>query len=234
MEIFVMSETKILDALAKAVIDGNDEAARKAAAEAINENVDPIKAIKEGLAKGMSVIGEKFHKFEVFLPHVMLAADAMKEAASLLEKNIGVERKAEITHGKVVIGTVFGDIHDIGKNLLATLLSVEGFEVYDLGSDVPVKMFLNKAKDVEADIIAMSCLMSPSMFYQKDLIEYLRDKGTRSKYYVIIGGGPIHAEWTKKICADGYGRYADDGVNICKQFMKENMDKPLKEPIIKS
>jgi trimethylamine corrinoid protein len=160
MEIFVMSETKILDALAKAVIDGNDEAARKAAAEAINENVDPIKAIKEGLAKGMSVIGEKFHKFEVFLPHVMLAADAMKEAASLLEKNIGVERKAEITHGKVVIGTVFGDIHDIGKNLLATLLSVEGFEVYDLGSDVPVKMFLNKAKDVEADIIAMSCLMS--------------------------------------------------------------------------
>jgi corrinoid protein of di/trimethylamine methyltransferase len=227
-----MTETKILDSLCKAVIDGDEVFAKKLAEESITKGIDPLLAIKEGLAKGIAVIGEKFSNFEVFLPEVMLAADAMKIAMDVLIPTISKERLDEARPGVVVIGTVYGDIHDIGKNLVAAMLSVAGFEVNDLGGDVPVKTFIEKAKELKADIIAMSCLLSPSMFYQKGVIKYLRDAGIRKDYYVIVGGGPITPEFAKEIGADGWGKYSDDGVEVCKRFMKESLPRPLKEPII--
>jgi corrinoid protein of di/trimethylamine methyltransferase len=228
-----MSEKELLEKLANAVIDGDEKVAKKVAKKVNAANVDPVKAIQEGLAKGMSVVGEKFSKFEIFLPNVMLAADAMKAGLSILEPMIEEERKSEVTVGKVVIGTVFGDIHDIGKTLVATMLSVAGFEVHDLGCDVPSMKFIETAEEIEADIIAMSSLVTPSMFYQKDVINYLKDMQKRDRYYVIVGGGPITPAWAEEIVADGYGKYASDAVTIAKRLILEKPSGPLKEPIIK-
>lgn len=228
-----LSIPEIFERLSKAIVDADEEDARKVAEEAIAAGIDPVRAIKEGLAKGIAVVGEKFRKSEIFLPHVMLASDAMKAAIAVLESRIGSKRMSEVRLGKVVIGTAFGDIHDIGKNLVATMLSVAGFEVHDLGCDVPVMKFIETAEEVKADIIAISCLLSPSMFSQKDVVNYLKDMGIRGKYYVIVGGGSITPEWAKQIGVDGYGRYADDGTEICIRLVTEKPIPPLKEPIVK-
>ena len=218
-----MSETKIMEALAKAVIDGNEEAARKAAAEAINENVDPIKAIKEGLAKGMSIIGEKFHKFEVFLPHVMLSADAMKEAVSLLEKNITAEKKSEINLGKVVIGTVRQDLHDIGKNLVAMMMEGAGFTITDLGVDVSPQSFVQKAEEVGADILAMSALLSTTMPAMRETIAALEEAGMRKKVKVMIGGAPVTENFAREIKADSYAPDAGSAVIAAKKLVNPDV-----------
>lgn len=226
-----MNRLEILNKLAKAVLESNEIGAKRAAEEAIAEGIDPLEAIQEGLAKGMSVIGEKFEKLEVFLPQVMLGAEAMKAAMDVLLPKIAPENLAKARLGKVVIGTVSGDIHDIGKNLVATLLSVAGFEVHDLGSDVPAKKFVEKAEEIEADIIALSCLLTPSMFFQKDVISYLNDMGVRDKYYIILGGGAITPEWVGEIRADGWGKYAEDAVKVCKLLITERPSR-LGEPLI--
>jgi corrinoid protein of di/trimethylamine methyltransferase len=212
--------SEILEKLANAVITGDVDEARKVAEEALKANVDPLEAIKNGLAKGMDVIGKKFHNFEVFLPEVMLAADAMKAGIEILRPYLSAESAAKMSKGKVVIGTVFGDIHDIGKNLVAAMLEAAGFEVYDLGTDCPSTKFVEKAEEVKADIIAMSSLMVTSMFYQKEVVDFLKDAGEREKYWVMVGGGPVTPEWAKEIGADGYGRFADDAVEVAKTLIE--------------
>lgn len=142
---------EILEKLANAVMAGDEEAAKKAAQEAIDAKIDPLDAIKKGLSKGMEVIGKKFANFEVFLPEVMLAADAMKAGIEVLKPHISADRISERSKGRVVIGTVYGDIHDIGKNLVATMLEVARYEVHDLGNDVPPKKFLDKAREVKCE-----------------------------------------------------------------------------------
>ena len=222
---------EILDKLAKAVMAGDEVAAKTAAQEAINAKVDPINAIKNGLSKGMEVIGKKFANFEVFLPEVMLAADAMKAGIGVIRPHISADRMAESQRGKVVIGTVYGDIHDIGKTLVATMLEVAQYEVHDLGNDVQPKKFLEKAREVNADIIAMSCLLTPSMYYQKDVMELMKDMGIRQKTWAMVGGSPITPEWTKEIGADGWGRHADDAVEVANLLMKNG--KELAKPVVK-
>lgn len=228
-----MSEAEMLKRLKNSVIDGDEEAAKKAAADSIEAKVDPVKAVKDGLSEGMREIGEKFANFECFLPQVMLASDAMTAALAVITPHIQTERLAEVRLGKVVIGTVFGDIHDIGKTLVASMLSVSGFEVHDLGCDVPVDKFIQKAEETNADIIALSCLMTPSMYYQKDLINLLKDMKVRNKYFVIVGGGCMTPEWANKISSDAYGKYYDDAIEICKLLLTKEYSPPLKEPIIK-
>ena len=222
---------KILEKLAKAVIDGDEESAKKVAEEALKAKIDPVLAIKGGLTKGIEIVGKKFHDFEVFLPEVILAADAMKAAAAVLKPHIAAERAAEVMRGKAVIGTVRGDIHDIGKNLVAAMLEVAGFEVHDIGTDCPSTKFIEKAKEVGADIIGMSSLMVTSMYYQKEVIDYLKDMNERDKYWVMIGGGPITPEWAIKIGADGYGRFSDDAVEVANTLMEKG--KEVKLPVIK-
>ena len=179
----------------------------------------------------MAVIGEKFGRFEVFLPEVMLAADAMKAGIGVLRPHISEEQMAKQIKGKVVIGTVYGDIHDIGKNLVATMLEVAGYEVYDLGNDVEPKKFLEKVKEVTADIVAMSCLLTPSMYYQKDVIELLKEMDIRDKIWAIIGGSPITPDWTKDVGADGWGRHSDDAVGVANMLMENGSELP--KPVIK-
>jgi corrinoid protein of di/trimethylamine methyltransferase len=227
-----LAKREVLDRLAKAIIEGDEIGAKEASEEALVSGVDPLEAIKHGAAKSMKVVGEKFHNFEIFLPQVMLAADAMKVCMAVLVPKIAEEKRAEASLGKVVIGTVYGDIHDIGKNLVATLLSVAGFEVYDLGVDVPPKRFVEKAEEVKAAVIAMSSLLTTSLLYMSDVMKLLKDRDLRNRYYVIVGGGPTTPEWAERIEADGYGRYADDAAAVCKKLVTENEPPPLPKPCI--
>ncbi|WP_309493352.1 corrinoid protein [Candidatus Hecatella orcuttiae] len=228
-----MSEVDILERLARSVIEMDEEAAKSTAEEAVKTGIDPLKAIKEGLGKGMAVVGQKFHDCEIFLPQVMLAADATKAGVEVLLFKLTAERRSEAIAGKVVIGTVKGDIHDIGKNIVAVMLSAAGFEVHDLGSDVPSMKFVEEAEKVKADIIAMSSLMTTTRLYQQEVADYLKDMGLRNRYYIIIGGGAITPAWAREIGADGYGRLADDGVEVCKQLLGKRVKPPLPEPMIK-
>jgi len=212
-----MTEKEILERLSQAIIDGNEEAAKKAAEEAVKAKINISVVFKEGIEKGMAVISEKFRNHEIFLPSVMLAADAMKSAIDILNPSKEELDKRKV--GTVVIGTTYGDIHDIGKTIVAVMLTLAGFEVHDLGVDVTPKTFVDKADEVKADIIATSSLMSPSMHYTRDVIELLKARGIREKYKVIFGGGAVFQEYAMKIGGDGYGYLAEDGVKLCKEWM---------------
>jgi len=221
---------EILERLSNAIINSDEEAAKKAAVDALKAEIDPMVAITDGLNKGMDVIGERFRKFEIFLPNVMLAADAMKAAVAVLRPHIKPERMTESVRGKVVIGTIFGDVHDIGKNLVAVMLELAGFEVHDLGCDVQPMKFIDKAEEIGANIIAMSSLLTPCMFYHKDVIISLKDMGNREKYWIMVGGGAITPEWAEEIGADGWGRNANDAVEVAKILMKQGRE--VKRPVV--
>ncbi|MEM3715298.1 MAG: cobalamin-dependent protein, partial [Nitrososphaeria archaeon] len=150
----------------------------------------------------------------------------------ILKPRMISDKLEEIKFGKVVIGTVSGDIHDIGKNLVSIMLSVAGFEVYDLGVDVATKTFVKKAEEKDANIIALSSLMTTTRAYQKEVIKYLQDTGKRFKYFVVVGGGAVTSDWAKEIKADGYGKHAEDGVKICKELLGKKVSPPLNSPII--
>ncbi|HJX24142.1 MAG TPA: corrinoid protein [Candidatus Bathyarchaeia archaeon] len=229
-----MDKKELMEDLASRIIEGDENGSEQAALHAVEGGVDPLEAIKLGAGEGMRIVGEKFQNFEIFLPQVMLAADAMKACLKVLLPKISEERRKAAILGKVVIGTISGDIHDIGKNLVAAMLSVAGFEVYDVGVDISPKRFVEKALEVNADIIAISDLLTTSLCFQEDLIRYLADRGLRSNYFVIVGGGPVTPEWAERIGADGYGRYADDGAEICRKLMLDGARPPLKNPIVLS
>lgn len=211
---------QILERLCAAIVDCDADEARVVAQEALEAGIPALEAIEKGAAKGLEIISAKFSAGEAFLPELTLAGDAMKEVLSVLDKALAEEKADTPVLGKVVIGTVYGDMHDIGKNIVGALLSVNGFEVYDLGINVETKKFIEKAKEIGASIIAASTLLTTSMPYQEDLVQYLTDAGLRDKYYYVIGGGPVTAEWAKKIKADGHGRTAADAVEVCKRLVK--------------
>jgi trimethylamine corrinoid protein len=211
--------SSVTEKLKEAIRIGSEKDAREMAEKFVEQGGDPLAAISE-VTVLMQEIGDKFSRFEIFLPEVILAADAVKEALAVLTAKIPEEKKREIRRGKVVIGTVFGDIHDIGKNLVATMLQVAGFEVVDLGADVPSGRFVDEAEKVKADIIAMSSLITPSMIYQKDVIDQLQDMGVRSRYRIMVGGAPVTPQWAERISADGWGKYAEDAVEVAKILME--------------
>ncbi len=210
----------VLKDLEQAVENCDVEAAKEAAKKALEAGVDPIIAIEEGAAKGVRKVGEKFHKGEVFLPHLVMAGDAMTEVIKILEKAIPKEKAKLAKHGTIVIGTVAGDIHDIGKNIVAALLTAAGFEVHDIGKDVPAERFIEKASEVDADVIAASALMTITMPAQRELIEELKRRGLREKYKVAVGGGSVYPEWAKEIGADGYGKDAVEAVEVITRLIE--------------
>lgn len=223
---------QILKRLTDAIVDCDSDEAKKVAQEALDAGVSALEAIEKGASKGLEIISARFSAGEAFLPELTLAGDAMKEVINVLSKALADEKADTPVLGKVVIGTVFGDMHDIGKNIVAGLLSVNGFEVYDIGINVEVKKFLEKAREVGANIIATSTLLTTSMPYQDDLAKYLEDAGVRDQYYYIVGGGPVTADWAAKINADGHGRTATDAVEVCKQLVKSGVKPGSFEPII--
>jgi len=209
----------ILRDLADAVIFMDENKARDVAREALEAGIDAYEAVMEGLAKGMEVVSDKYEREEYFVPEIVLCADAMYAGIEVLRPYIKPEKVKKT--GKVVIGVVEGDIHDIGKNLVKIMLDTAGFEVYDLGRDVPLGKFIEKAEEVKADIIAMSTLMSTTMDGMGRVIEMLKEKGIRRNYKVIIGGGPISQSFADKIGADGYGKDAVEALKLAKKIIEE-------------
>ena len=221
---------EILDRLAKAIIEGDPELASAAAREAVAAGIPPLEAIEKGANRGLEIVGDRFGKFEIFLPELILAGDAMNAALPVLLESLSAAEAKSLRQGKVVIATVTGDIHDIGKNIVSALLTVNGFEVIDLGVNIDVKQIIHKAEDSKADIIALSTLLTTSLPYQKDVVKYLEDAGKRDRYFVIVGGGPVAPDWAKQIGADGYGRTAAHAVELCKRLVAEckpHMTDPL-------
>jgi len=196
-----MSE-ELFKKMAQAVIDGEDEDAAAAAQQALDEGIPPLDAINKGFVAGMDVVGELYASGEYFLPDLILGGEAMKAALAVLEpvlKAAGQERKVL---GKVVLGTVKGDIHEIGKSLVGTMLSANGFEVFDLGIDIESSVFVDKAREYDADIVALSALLTTTMLHQRE-----------------VGGSPVTPEWAEQIGADGFAEDAATAVGVAKELM---------------
>lgn len=201
----------------KAILTGKIEAAEKLAHKAIEENIDVNVAI-DAFSLAIRKAGDLFEEGEFFLPELMRSAEAMKAAMTIF-KPVLMKGKEDRSLGKVVIGTIEGDIHDIGKTLVASLLSAEGFEVYDLGADVPISTFIDKAVEVDAQIICMSALLTTTMVGQKKLIDQLKEKKLRDKFKILIGGAPISKKWVEEIGADGSAENAVSAVKLARKVL---------------
>jgi len=204
---------KIRDAIVNLDIDG----VQKACKEAVDAGVPAYKAVTDGMAKGMEIVGEKYEKNEYFLAELIMAGETMKEGMKILEPHLKAGDMKAV--GKVVVGTVRGDLHDIGKNVVVTLLNAAGFDVIDLGVDVPSEKFVEAVKTNKPDILGMSALLTTTMVEMEATIKALKEAGLRKKVKVIIGGAPITQEYAKKIGADTAARDAVEGVNICKSWL---------------
>ena len=227
-----MSNKELLSQLAEALVEGDKEKAEVVVKSALDAGTDPVEIVQVGIAQGMARIGKMFQAFEVFLPELMRAGDAGKACLELVIPHMSKTQAAKASLGKIVLGTAVGDVHDIGKNLVGAILTASGFEVFDLGVDVAPLDFVKKAQEVKAKIIGMSSLLTTSLPYQKDLVDYLKDMGVRDQYYVIVGGGPVTPEWAKELKADGYARLASEAVELCQQLVKPDNKPPLDNPII--
>lgn len=208
----------ILEEISEFLQKGKRKNVKALIEQALEEGIDPKIILKEGLMSGMSIIGGKFKREEVFVPDVMMAARAMNVGLSILEPKL-VEAGNEPI-GRVVIGTVQGDLHDIGKNLTAMLLKGAGFEIYDMGVDVSAEAFLEKAEEVNADIIGLSALLSTTMSQMKEVIDLLKERNLRDKYIVMIGGAPITNEFAEEIGADYYTPDAASAAEVAKKAVE--------------
>ena len=214
-----MSKEDLLKQARQAVMEGDEEAAEAMAHKVIAEGINPVEIINEGLSPAMTEVGDGFANEEIPLPGVLVAAEAMTRAIEIMEPHIAKEEVAE-TLGTVVIGTVEGDIHDIGKRIVATMLKVYGFEVHDLGRDVPIDVFVEKAKELKPDILGSSSLMTTTMVGQKILEEKLRAEGIRDNLKTMIGGAATTQEWADKIGCDCYAEDANDTALKAKELIK--------------
>jgi corrinoid protein of di/trimethylamine methyltransferase len=211
--------TELFKAMAQSIIDGDTEASESLAKQAIELGIDPLDAINQGFVIGVNTVGDEFSCGNAFLPELVMAGEAMKVAVSTLEPEmarLGMERDVL---GKVVLGTIQGDIHDIGKTLVGTMLSAAGFQVYDLGVDVPVDKLLAKAREVQADIIGVSALLTTTMVRQRDVVKAVHESGLWPKVKVMVGGAPVTRDWVNEINADGYSEDAIGAVKIARQLV---------------
>ena len=219
-----MSTDQLYQAISQSVIDGEPEQAEELARKAVSLDLDPLEVIDNGYTYGMNVLGDRFARGEVFLPHLVMGGEAMKAAIAVLEPELARRQQQRRVLGKVVIGTVAGDIHEIGKSLVATMLSANGFQVFDLGVDVPVSTFVEKAREVEADIVGLSALLTTTMLNQGRVIESFQEAGLREKFKVIVGGAPVSQSWAEEIRADGYSENAVGAVALAKELMGSGVD----------
>ncbi|MBZ5615942.1 MAG: corrinoid protein [Acidobacteriia bacterium] len=209
----------------QSIIDGSPDTATELAQQALAEGIDPLEAVNQGFAAGITFAGDQFGCGEIFLPDLLASAEAMKAAMSVLEPEMMKHGSEREVLGKVVLGTAKGDIHDIGKNLVATILSASGFRIFDLGTSVTPEQFVAKAKEVDADIVGVSALLTTTMAGQKAVIEALDRNGLRPRTKAIIGGAAVTSKWAAEIGADGYSRNAIDAVELAKNLMSKAINK---------
>jgi len=207
--------------MAQSILDGDSDVSAELAREAVAAGMDPLDAITNGYVVGINKVGDNFAAGEAFLPELVMAGEAMKAAVAILEPELMKKGAARKTLGKVVMATVEGDIHEIGKSLVGTMLSASGFTVYDMGVDNPSDKIIAKALEVEADLIGLSALLTTTMIRQKEVIDKLDEKGLRKKIRVMVGGAPVTRDWVQRIEADGYSEDAMGAVQIAKQLMGE-------------
>lgn len=203
---------ELLNQISEELQQGSVEGVENGVNKAIEENIEAEKILHEGLMAGMKVIGEKFKNDEIFVPGVLVAARAMNAGMVILKPKL-VESGVE-SAGKVVLGTVKGDLHDVGKNLVAMMLEGAGFEVFDLGTDVPAEEFVEKAKEVNADIVGLSALLTTTMNEMATVIKAFEEAGIRDQVIVMVGGAPITSEFAEEISADYYAKDASEASNI--------------------
>lgn len=202
--------------LAQSLIDGEPEATADLTRQALDAGIEPLAVIREGLVPGMNVVGEKFSCGDYFLPDLIIAADGMQKAMELLEPELRARQQAVESAGTVVIGTVKGDIHEIGKSLVGTMLSANGFKVFDLGVDVPTAAFVNKVKETGANLVGLSALLTTTMTMQREVIQALAAAGLRDQVKVMVGGAPVTRSWAHEIGADGYAEDAMGAVQAAR------------------
>jgi corrinoid protein of di/trimethylamine methyltransferase len=197
-------ENQLFAQMKAAIMAGEPEDAARLAGQAIADGIHPLDALNQGFVPGMDAVGEQFSCGDMFLPELVLAAEAMKAAVAVLEPELSRTGTARQVLGRVVIGTVAGDMHDIGKTLVGTMLAANGFEVYDLGVNVPAQAFIDKARQIDASIIAMSALLTTTMVQQREFIRAFEAAGLRPGIKVMVGGAPVTRSWANEIGADGF------------------------------
>ncbi len=212
-------QTELFAAMRQSVIDGAPETAVQLAQEALAAGIDPLSAINNGYVEGMTVVGDKYGCREMFLPDLLASSEAMKAAVAVLEPEMRARGTQREMLGRVVLGTAKGDIHDIGKNLVGTILSASGFAVFDLGTNASPEQFVAKAMEVEADIVGVSALLTTTMQGQKAVIDALDQQGLRPRVKAIIGGAAVTRKWADEIRADGFARNAMDALDLAKQLV---------------
>lgn len=215
-----MSKDAMYQELSNSVLSFDADVVVQASKKALESGLGPTDIIADGLGKGLETVGRKFEEGEFFLMHLMAAADAVKKAMSeVLEPELVRTKSKTKSLGKVVMGTVAGDIHDIGKNIVAAMAIAGGFEVHDLGKDVPVEEFLKKAKEVDADIVGASALLSTTLPVQLDIVRAIDAEGLRGRVKVLVGGAPVTEEWVREIGADSYAENAAEAVKVAKRLL---------------
>ena len=204
---------EMYEKLAQAVIDGEPEDAEELAKQALDQGLDPLTCINEGLTKGIQRVGDLFSSGEYFLPELIIGAEAMKKALAVLEPAMVGDQSREVV-GRVVLGTVEGDMHEIGKTLVGTMLIANGFQVFDIGVDQSAEQFVAAVKENNADIVGASALLTTTMLQQKKLIEALEEAGLRDQVKVMVGGAPVTTNFSSEIGADGYAEDAISAVDL--------------------
>ena len=215
---------ELFDKITEAVYIGEDAEAAALAKEAIEQGANPEDVITSGVT-ALERLGKAFDEMEAFLPELMLGGEAMHALLDVVRPHLKKENSG--ASATIVVGCAQGDLHDIGLNLVATQLSVGGFNVINLGPDTSVSKFLNAAKENDAAIIGVSTLLTTSAYYQEELIKRLEKEGLRDKYKIIVGGGPITPDWTKRIGADGYARTANQAVSVCRRLISGGETLPI-------
>jgi trimethylamine corrinoid protein len=212
-----MGKEEIFEAAQKAIIDRDKSKAEEIIRQGLAEGIDPMELMNDGFIPGIGKVGDLFGEGKLFLPELIQAADVMRVATELI--NAALPSGVEMQKGKIVIGTVEGDIHDIGKTIVVSLLKANGFEVYDLGRDVPTSKFVEKAEEIGANIIGTSALLTTTMEGQRKLENDLKRLGLKGKYKTIVGGAPVTQRWATRIGADAYAEDVADGVRKIKKLL---------------
>jgi len=210
---------KTFEEAAKTITGGDAAKAADLARRGLDEGIEPLVLLEQGFVPGINEVGDLFSKGKLFIPMLIKSATAMEKATEII--NAAIPKEEEIAQGKVVLGTVQGDVHDIGKTIVVALFKANGFDVLDLGRDVPNDKIIDEAEKFGADIIGTSTLLTTTMVLQKELEEQLKSAGLRDKYKTIIGGAPVTQRWADRIGADAYAHDASDGVKKVKELIKK-------------
>ena len=213
-----MEKSEWFKKAAQSILDIDGDAAKEIAQKSLEEGIDPLEMINEGFTEGIREMGELFDRGEVFLPGLLIGSEAMTAAVEILEAALP-EDQQQAKLGVIVIGTVEGDIHDIGKGIIVTMLRVHGYEVHDLGRDIPISEFVNKAQELNADVVGSSAMMTTTQIGQKKLEEALKEAGLRDKVTTMVGGAVATDHWAKRIGADFFGETPQDTINKLQKFL---------------